>query len=76
MPATTTKRGFIAPQSLGARFRYRRRRLLRGPEAPKKLEEEEAAVGESPPSDTVDPSGESLTFSDIAETEGGFFVLE
>ncbi|KAL5107634.1 WD repeat and FYVE domain-containing protein 3 [Taenia crassiceps] len=68
-PATTTKRGFIAPHSLGARFCYRRRRLLRGPEPPKKLEEEETAVVESPPSDTIDPSGESLTFSDIAETE-------
>eukprot|EP00108_Taenia_solium_P001272 TsM_001024900 transcript=TsM_001024900 gene=TsM_001024900 len=68
-PATTTKRGFIAPQSLGARFRYRRRRLLRGSEAPKKLEEEEAAVVESSPSDAADPGGESLAFSDIAETE-------
>ncbi|KAH9280985.1 WD repeat and FYVE domain-containing protein 3 [Echinococcus granulosus] len=68
-PATTRKRSYIAPQSLGARFRYRRRRLLRGPEAPKKVEEQEAAVAEAPPSDTIDHSGENLTFSDIAESE-------
>ncbi|VDM30874.1 unnamed protein product [Hydatigera taeniaeformis] len=67
-PAIATRRSFIASQSLGARFRYRRRRLLRGSETSKNLKEEEVGVVE-PSSATTDPSGESLTFSDIAESE-------
>ena len=67
------RRGFVAPQSLGARFCYRRRRLLRGPEHPKKSDGLSPVpvpappVAESPLTETPD---EGLPFS-----EGEFISL-
>ncbi|VDO03945.1 unnamed protein product [Rodentolepis nana] len=63
-----TKRGYIAPQSIGAPFRYRRRRILRGLEPTKKSESE----SEVPPADVADNSveaAENLTIEDIIASD-------
>lgn len=64
-----SKRGYIAPQSIGARFRYRRRRILRGSEPTKKPESEI----EAPPANVTDNTvegAENLTIEDIIASEG------
>ncbi|VUZ46443.1 unnamed protein product, partial [Hymenolepis diminuta] len=63
-----SKRGYIAPQSIGARFRYRRQRILRGSELTKKPESEI----EAPPADVTDNTVEgagNLTIEDIIASE-------
>lgn len=64
-----SKRGYVAPQSIGSQFRYRRRRILRGFEHSKKPELEL----ETTPEETVDSSVEgtrNMTIEDIIASEG------
>nr|CDS28413.2 hypothetical transcript [Hymenolepis microstoma] len=66
--AIVAKRGYIAPQSIGAPFRYRRRRILRGLEPTKKSESE----SEVPPADVADNAvegTEDLTIEDIIASD-------